>query len=144
MAKRQIVLDDLSADKDHLLAEARRYLANGRETIAKAGIDDDAGVYLDPKYVAEGAGIAYRAALLALDAYAAAYGYDRRNLTSIEAYQALINQMSFRTQAIRLTKLAYQNLHILAYYQNGVGLMMVKEGLQAVKKLIDLIESSGR
>jgi len=67
---------------------------------------------LDTKYIAEGDGIAYRGALLALDAFAVEHGFNRQKLTSIEAYHKLVHEMTYKTKALRLLIVIYQTLHL--------------------------------
>lgn len=65
--QKNLKIAKLIYSKPDLLREARRYLANGKETIGKSPIDGK--LYADEKYVREGAGIAYLAALKAIDGY---------------------------------------------------------------------------
>ncbi|MFK0731912.1 MAG: DUF5618 family protein, partial [Gloeotrichia echinulata HAB0833] len=71
---------ELIQSKATMLTEARRFLANGKETIAKAGISETGKIYCDEKYVREGAGIAYLAALKAIDGYLTGRGVEKEDL----------------------------------------------------------------
>ena len=130
----------LIQNKKELIKEAKRYLANGKETIAKSPIEGK--LYADEKYVREGAGIAYLAALKAIDGYLVGRGITKDKLPkSIEEYWAMkkkhIPHNGKFTQSLTI---AYQNLHISAYYQGVQSINVVKEGLQAVKEIITMLE----
>ena len=78
-------MTELIQSKKELIKEAKRYLANGKETIAKSPIEGK--LYADEKYVREGAGIAYLAALKAIDGYLVGKGISKDKLPkSIEEY----------------------------------------------------------
>jgi Domain of unknown function (DUF5618) len=130
----------LAKTKPHLIQKAKRYLANAKETIAKSPIDGK--LYADDKFVREGAGIAYLAALKAIDAYLVGRGIANDDLPkSIEQYWAAKNKyIPMNGKFTQYFTLAYQNLHISAYYQGVQSVGVVKEGLQAVKEIISMLE----
>jgi Domain of unknown function (DUF5618) len=100
--------------------------------------------YEDPKYVQTAAGIGYIAALEALNTVIVLPDIEKDEPNSIDAYRDAVHSRIKSNQKANMANLntAYENLHILAYYRRGVGVhQMVKEGLQAVKYLIDLAES---
>lgn len=125
---------------DELMREAKRYLANGKETISKSPIEGK--LYADEKYVRKDAGIAYLAALKAMDAYLVRRGIPHENLPkSIEEYWVM--KKKFIPHNGKFTEnltLAYQNLHIYAYYHGARSVNVVKEGVQAVKQIISMLE----
>jgi hypothetical protein len=125
---------------DELMREAKRYLANGKETIGKSPIDGK--LYADEKYVREGAGIAYLAALKAMDAYFVRRGIPHESLPkSIEEYWAMKKKyIPHNGKFTENLTLAYQNLHIYAYYHGARSVNVVKEGMQAVKQIISMLE----
>jgi hypothetical protein len=130
----------LVKSKSDLIVEAKRYLANGKETIGKSPIDRK--LYADDKYVREGAGIAYLDALKAIDAYLVGRGVEYDKLPkSIEEYWAAKKKyIPMNGKFSQSLTLAYQNLHISAYYQGVQSVSVVKEGLAAVKEIISLLE----
>jgi len=54
--------------KEEAISEAKRFLRNAKEILAKTEIEYGR-IYKDPKATREAAGIAYLAALLAIDGY---------------------------------------------------------------------------
>jgi Domain of unknown function (DUF5618) len=133
-------LHNLIKSKPELIEEAKRYLANGKETIAKSPIEGR--LYQDEKYVREGAGIAYLAALKAIDGYFVGRGIAFDTLPkSIEEYWTMKKKyIPINGKFDEKLTLAYQNLHIAAYYQGAQSVNTVKEGLQAVKGIISMLE----
>jgi hypothetical protein len=133
-------MTDLVQTKKELMKEAKRYLANGKETIAKSPIEGK--LYTDEKYVREGAGIAYIAALKAIDGYLVSKGVSKDKLPkSIEEYWTMkkkhIPHNGKFTQSLTI---AYKTLHIAAYYQGLNTVSNVKEGMLAVKEIISMLE----
>lgn len=120
--------------------EAKRYLANAKETIRKSPIAGK--LYADEKYVREGAGIAYLAALKAIDGYLIRKGVKVDKLPkSIEEYWELKKKhIPVKSKFNENFKLVYQNLHIGAYYQGAQSIVYVKEGLTAVNEIIKMLE----
>jgi hypothetical protein len=135
-------LTDLIQTGQTMFAEARRYLANGKETIQKAGISETGKIYRDEKYVRKGAGIAYLAALKAIDGYLLKRGVGQEQLPkSIEEYWAVKKKyIPHNGKFSDNLTVAYQNLHIAAYYQGNVSVGNMKEGLKAVREIIGLLE----
>ncbi len=131
---------ELVQTKKEFIKEAKRYLANGKETIAKSPIDGK--LYEDEKYVREGAGIAYLAALKAMDGYLVGKGVPVANLPkSIEEYWAMKKKhIPHNGRFTQNLTIAYKTLHIAAYYQGLNTVSNLKEGLQAVKEIISMLE----
>ena len=128
--------------KEYTITEAYRYLENAKETIAKSSIEY--GRYQDSKFVSEGAGIAYLAALRAIDVFLISRGYSVKELpTSIDAYRyAIYKKIPLNGKLSNALTIIYENLHILAYYRGGTSVKMVKDGLENVKKIITMMERS--
>ena len=126
-------------DSEYTISEAYRYLANAKETIAKSPIEY--GIYTDSKYVREAAGIAYLAALKALDVYSISKGMKIAELPqSIEEYLTFVKKkIPLNGKLSAAITIVYQNLHIFAYYRGGTAILMVKEGFENVRKTIDMI-----
>jgi len=126
-------------DNEYTLSESYRYLANAKETIVKSPIEY--GIYTDSKYVREAAGIAYLAALKALDVFFISKGMKKAELPqSIEEYQTFIKKKILLNGKLNSAlTIVYQNLHIFAYYRGGIGMEMVKEGFDNARKVIEMI-----
>jgi Domain of unknown function (DUF5618) len=131
---------DLVQSKKELIKEAKRYLANGKETIGKSPIEGK--LYADEKYVREGAGIAYLAALKAIDGYLVGKGVSKDKLPkSIEEYWAMKKKyIPMNGKFSQNLTIAYKTLHIAAYYQGLNTISNVKEGMSAVKEIITMLE----
>ena len=129
------------ATKEQAIAEAKRYISNAKETIAKSPIDPYGKIYEDSKYVREGAGIAYLAALKAFDGWLLGKGVSPNKLPkSIEEYWQIEKKIPYNGKLSSDFTLVYQNLHIGAYYQGMVDITMIKNGLRAVKEIIGMLE----
>lgn len=127
--------------REEALRQARRFLANGRAALKKSPVLH--GAYQDSKYVREGAAMAYLAALMAIDGYLLGKGKDPAELpSSIEGYQKAMKLLPQNGKLKNALTVAYQNLHIFAYYRGGVGLAMVKEGFDRAEQIIKALSSS--
>ncbi len=132
---------EIISTKEQAIADAKRYLANARETIAKSPISKTGKLYTDAKYVREGAGIAYLAALKAIDGWLIGKGVSSDKLPkSIEEYWQARRKIPYDGLFTDYFTLVYQNLHIAAYYQGQVSITVVKEGLSAVREIISMLE----
>ena len=122
------------------ISEAYRYLQNAKETLSKSPIEY--GRYKDAKYVSEAAGIAYLAALRAIDGYLLEKGIPHKKLPkSIEGYWAATKQhIPLNGKLYASLNTIYENLHIDAYYRGHTGVGLVKEGFVCVKKIIDMMK----
>ncbi|MCS6989681.1 MAG: DUF5618 family protein [Chloroherpetonaceae bacterium] len=128
--------------KTEKIAEAKRHLANAKETICKSPLGKTGKLFLDEKCVREGAGIGYLAALKAIDGYLLQKGVPEKELPqSIEAYRkAIKKRIPLNGELMENLQVAYENLHLGAYYRGIKTVAMVKDGLSAVKKIIELLE----
>ncbi|MBI2967158.1 MAG: DUF5618 family protein [Bacteroidetes bacterium] len=126
------------------IEEANRYMANARKILHKTPIEYFD--YKDPKMVSEAAGTAYLAALLSINAYLISIGFIKENLPkSIEHYwDIVIKKIPHNGKLKSSLKVAYQNLHLFAYYQGGTSVKMVKDGIEKCKLIIDMMASSIR
>ena len=104
-------------DNEYSISEAYRYLANAKETLSKSPIEY--GRYKDPKYVREAAGIAYLAALKALNVYFVSIGIEKKILPkSIDGYWDLIRKkVPLNGKLTAAISTIYENLHVDAYYR---------------------------
>src|SRR5438477_6243735 len=100
------------------IAEAKRYLENAKHNLARIPIEY--GRYADAKYVSEAAGIAYLAALKAIDGYLInKMNFPEEKLPgSIQEYRAIIHRkIPLNGKLSSALSNAYENLHIFAYYR---------------------------
>jgi precorrin-6B methylase 2 len=132
---------EIIVSKSNGIAEAKRYLANAKETIAKSPFSETGRTYLDAKYVREGCGIGYLAALKAIDAYLIGKGVPNEALPkSIEEYWKARKKIPQNGKFTESLTLAYQNLHIGGYYQGIIDVQFIKNGLKAVQEIISMME----
>ena len=126
-------------DNEYSISEAYRYLSNAKETLSKSPIEY--GIFTDSKYVREAAGIAYLAALKALDAYFISKGMKKAELSqSIDEYREFVRKkIPLNGKLNASMRIVYENLHILAYYRGGVAIGMIKEGFENARKVIEMI-----
>ena len=137
---------DFEENKAHLLSEARRYLQNAKDTLKPIPILENI-IYEDVKYVSKAAAIAYLGALKAIDAYLFGIGKIhslKEKPASIEEYYKVVSQMTFANKMYPRLKVAYHNLHLLAYYKENASIDVIKSGFKAVKEMIDMVENSGK
>ena len=108
-------------DNEYNIAEAYRYLANAKEKLGKSPIEYER--YKDPKYVREAAGMAYLAALKALDVFLISICMVRKELPkSIDGYWTLIrNKITLNGKLTAAFSTVYENLHVDAYYRGHTG-----------------------
>jgi hypothetical protein len=125
--------------KGEAIAEAKRYLKNAKEILSKVKIEYDR--YTDPKLVSEAAGVAYLAALKAIDGYLLGKGISPEKLpASIEEYFSVISKIPKNGKLKAHLSTAYENLHIFAYYRGGVSVDMIKAGIKSVEEIIKMLE----
>jgi len=126
-------------DNECNISEAYRYLANAKETLGKSQIEY--GRYCDSKYVREAAGMAYLAALKALDVYFVSIGTEKKKLPkSIDGYWNLIHsKIPLNGKLSAAMSNVYENMHVFAYYRGGTELNLVKAGFENARKVIEMI-----
>ncbi len=126
--------------KEEAIREAKRFLKNAKEILSRTEIEYNK-IYKDPKATREAAGIAYLAALLAIDGYLISKGTPSDKLpTSIQGYMDAVKKIPRNGKLMANLITAYQNLHILAYYRGGVNVDMIKAGMKSVEEIINILE----
>ena len=126
--------------KEEAISEAKRFLKNAKEILSKTEIEYGK-IYKDPKATREAAGIAYLAALLAIDGYLISKGTPKDKLpTSIDGYMDAVRKIPRNGKLMANLITAYQNLHVFAYYRGGVNVDMIKAGLKSVEEIINVLE----
>jgi hypothetical protein len=126
--------------KEEAISEAKRFLKNAKEILSKTEIEYGK-IYKDPKATREAAGIAYLAALLAIDGYLISKGTPKDKLPiSIDGYMDAVRKIPRNGKLIANLITAYQNLHVFAYYRSGVNVDMIKAGIKSVEEIINILE----
>ena len=127
-------------NNENSIREAYRYLANAKDTLGKSPVEY--GRYTDRKYVSEAAGIAYLAALRAIDAYLLNKGIPEKQLPkSIEGYWSFIKQhITLNGKLSASLRIVYEDLHLGAYYRGFTDVNVIKSGLQNVKIIIKMMD----
>ncbi len=114
-----------------------RYLANAKETLAKAGIQDNR--YIDVKYVKSACGIAYLGVLKAIDEYLVRHGVSKNELPKkVEEYQKSLKKYSIHNGKLLVQfNDLYDELHIAGYYRGLLhSTSAVKGALQLAKDFV--------
>ncbi|MBF0507109.1 MAG: DUF5618 family protein [Nitrospirae bacterium] len=114
-----------------------RYLANAKETLAKAGIEDKR--YVDMKYVKVACGTAYLGILKAIDEYLLRYGVSEDKLPKkVEEYQKALKKYSAHNgKTLGQFNALYHELHIAGYYRGDLQLVdTVKASLKGAKDFV--------
>ena len=114
-----------------------RYLANAKETLAKAGIEDNR--YVDIKYVKSACGIAYLGVLKALDNYLLRHGVHEKDLPKkVEHYGEALKKHSVHNGKLRdQFNALYDELHIAGYYRGLLhSTTTVKGAMQLAKDFV--------
>lgn len=135
-------IQKIQKDSEYTIEEAYRYLENAKQTISKSLIEY--GGYTDSKYVREAAGIAYLSALKAIDTYLLYKGVDKDKLPkSIDGYWNLIQKkMPINGKLKMALTIAWENLHVFAYYRGSKDVKLLKSGFENCKKIIQMLEKA--
>lgn len=123
--------------KNEYYVEAIRYMDNAKETLMKAGKEDD--LYKDAKYVKTACGIAYCAVLKALDGYLLLKEVKRqKGRKSIESYRENISKID--RKLMQYLNNAYMTLHLDGYYDGNVSVDTISSGFKSAYLIIDKIK----
>ena len=117
--------------------EAIRYMENAKETLKKAGKDND--FYKDDKYVKMACGIAYSAVLKAMDGFFLLKEVKRqKGRKSIEYYRDNISKID--RKLLNYLNNAYFILHLEGYYEGNLSVDTINSGLKSAYLIIDKIK----
>ncbi len=127
---------------------AKRYLKNAREILKKAGVDKEAGIYEDIKFVSEASGTAYILALEVLKAlfmYKKGWDIDevRRKTKDVGSYRRILKTLPIgkdKDVLIKLFSSVYDILHLGGYYRELQDKKATDSGLEKVEKIIRIVE----
>jgi hypothetical protein len=128
--KSKIVMEDTP------YKEALRYLENAKETLKKAGKEDD--LYKDIKYVKTASGTAYSGVLIAIDEYLKRKeGLKYKKAKSIEDYRRRVAKQN--KKLLTLLNSVYDSLHILGYYFGTNVVKHINTGFEEAYQIIKYI-----
>jgi hypothetical protein len=123
--------------KQKSYAEAMRYMNNAKETLLKAGKEDN--YYNDRKYVRTACGTAYNGVLIALDTYLSLKGIAKtKGRKSIEYYSEQLGKLDRKME--RHLNSAYEALHLSGYYDGTLDARIVKVGFDEAYEIIGRIK----
>jgi uncharacterized protein (UPF0332 family) len=118
-------------------AEAIRYMDNAKETFKKARKEDH--FYNDKKYVRTACGTAYNGVLVALDAYLAIKGIEKKKgRKSIEYYTANFSKID--KKMLKYVDSVYNILHLSGYYDGIRDARVVHAGFDSAYEIINKIK----
>jgi len=123
--------------------EAMRYIANAKDYLQKAGMDDN-GWYKDKKYIRTACGTAYNGVLEALKTYLKLKNPEvlkTKERKDIDFYRRHLAKDNKKT--LKALETAYHILHISGYYEGVKEPDFIKLGFKSAKELIDLIKPVG-
>jgi hypothetical protein len=128
---------------------AKRYLRNAKEILKKAGIDREAGIYEDIKYISVASGSAYLAALEALKALFLWEGLIterdmQEKLKKVDMYDRYLARVSRigkdRDVLMKIFNEVYKILHLGGYYRELQSKKAIDDGFEKVAKIIRIVE----
>ena len=119
-------------------AEAMRYMDNAKETLKKAGKEDNR--YNDKKYVRSACGTAYSGLLVALDAYLQMKDFEmpKKKRRSIEFYLKSVAQLD--KKLLKDLDVAYDTLHLSGYYDGNLDARVISAGFDNAYQIIERIK----
>jgi hypothetical protein len=123
---------------------AMRYMANAKDMLKKAGRDGN--YFKDSKYVSSASGIAYKGALVALDAWLKLKGVElpksnsrgEKKGKSIDFYRTNLTELD--KKLLRALNLAYSNLHLYGYYDGTLSVGTISDGFESANEIITKIK----
>ena len=115
------------------IEEARRYVANAKEIIAKAQYDCETKSYLDGKYVKTAGDVLWKGCLIALDAVLDVR--QGKGRPSIEKYQQAAGKRD-RT-LLNMLNFGYATMHLSMGYDGNKGKKVCDAGFEYANNIID-------
>ena|SRR5271157_2434168 len=123
--------------KEKYYNEAIRYMNNAKETLKKAGKEDN--FYKDVKYVRTACGTAYSGVLLALDGYFLLKGVEKtKGRKSIEFYQSSLSRID--KKLLNSYNATYESLHLAGYYDGTNFVPIIIAGFNEAYEIIKRIK----
>ncbi len=122
-----------SKEKKNPIEEARRYVANAAENIAKAEYDPETKSYLDNKYVRTAGDILWKSCLIALDAVLHVRTWKGR--PSVEKYKLEASKRD--RKLLQFLNIAYNTMHLSMGYDGNRQRKVCDAGFEAANEIID-------
>ena len=122
-------------EKDSI-KEARRYVANAKETIQKANYDPELRSYTDSKYIKTAGNILWCGCLVALDAVLNVR--DGKGRPSIEKYKEAAGNRD--RKLLHFLNRGYDTLHLVMGYDGNKGKKECEAGFDWANDIIDRCE----
>ena len=120
-------------DKKNPIEEARRYVANAKETIVNAVYDPDTSLYNDKKYIKTAGNILWSGCLVALDAVL--HVREGKGRPSIEKYK---NAAAARDRKLlAFINAGYDTLHLSMGYDGTQNKKTCDSGFDLANAIID-------
>jgi Domain of unknown function (DUF5618) len=117
--------------------EAIRYMDNAKETLKKAGKEDN--YYQDLKYVKTACGTAYNGVLIALETWLKIkMGNKFKKPRSIEAFRDLVAKQD--KKLLNILNGAYETLHLSGYYMGNHDARVISVGFDNAYQIIEYIK----
>ena len=120
-------------EKDNPIEEARRYIANAKDTIQKANYDPELKSYTDSKYIKTAGNILWSGCLIALDAVLQVRKGKGR--PSIEKYKEAAGKRD-RT-LLHYINLGYETMHLVMGYDGNREKEVSDAGFKRANLIID-------
>ena len=120
-------------EKDNPIVEARRYVANAKETIKKANYDPELKSYTDKKYIKTAGNILWSGCLIALDAVLQVRKGKGRPY--IEKYKEAAGKRD-RT-LLHYINLGYETMHLVMGYDGNREKEVSDAGFKRASLIID-------
>ena len=118
--------------------EIDRYLNNAKEILSTKA-QKDGSEYKDIKYVQMASGTAYNAALMIADEYLKKReGAKFVKPKSIEDYRNRLRK--YNKTLLSYLNEAYDTLHLAGYYHGTPSVRTIKEGLDATRKMLAILQ----
>lgn len=122
-----------SKEKKNPIEEARRYVANAAENIAKAEYDPETKSYLDNKYVRTAGDILWKGCLIALDAVL--HVRTGKGRPSVEKYKLEASKRD--RKLLQFLNIAYNTMHLSMGYDGNRQRKVCDAGFEAANEIID-------
>lgn len=123
-------------EKSNPIEEARRYVANAKEIIKKAGYDPELKSYTDRKYIKTAGNILWCGCLVALDA--ALLVYKGKGRPSIQKYQEAAKKRD--KKLLNFLNIGYETLHLHMGYDGTINKKTCDSGFEYANTIIDYCE----
>lgn len=122
-----------NSEEQNPIAEARRYVANAKESIEKANYDEELGSYSDCKYVKTAGNILWSGCLVALDAVL--HVRKGKGRPSIEKYKKAAGLRDGKL--LHFINLGYDMMHLVMGYDGNTDKKVCDIGFDYANSIID-------